>query len=195
MTVQPISAVVVKRLREGDETAFGFIYDRLSSRIYSFAHKFLKNREQSEEIVQETFLHLWVNRETLDEQYPISVLLYMIARRLSLNAIRKHANHRIAYEKIFSTLTEGHNDTEEAILLSDLERLTDEVLNQLPQQQRTAFRLSRLEGFSYDEIAGQMNISRNTVKNHIVQAVKNIRIHFVNRDILIISILHFLLKL
>lgn len=189
MVSQPISPVVIRNLREGDEAAFSFIYERLSSRIYSFAHKFLKNREQSEEIVQETFLHLWMNKETLDEQYPISVLLYMIARRLSLNALRKTANHQMAYANLFKEMAEGHNETEESVMLSDLQRVTDDILDGLPNQQRIIFRLSRFEGLSYDEIAIRMKISRNTVKNHLVQAVKNLRVHFAQRDILLIAVL------
>ena len=78
-------------------------------------------------------------------------------------------------------------------MFHDLLQITDEVLEKLPKQQQVVFRMSRLEGLNYDEIAEQLNISRNTVKNHLVQAVKNIRFHFDKKGILYVLFLNYFL--
>ncbi|WPV01940.1 RNA polymerase sigma-70 factor [Mucilaginibacter sp. cycad4] len=194
MLVQPIGAIVISRLRDGDADAFRLIYENQSQKIYAFVYKFLKNKEGSEEIVQETFLQLWLKKETLEDQYPINALLYTIARRLTLNALRKSVNQHAAFRDFSRDLNDIHNDTEERIMLDDLRRVTDEILSKLPKQQQMVFRLSRLEGLSHDEIGERMHISRNTVKNHLVQALKNLRGHFDKNHILYIIAIHTLLK-
>ncbi len=60
-------------------------------------------------------------------------------------------------------------------MLDDLERFTEEVLARLPKQQQLVFRMSRQRELSYDEIAEELHISRNTVKNHLVAALKTLR--------------------
>ncbi|MES2276543.1 MAG: RNA polymerase sigma-70 factor [Bacteroidota bacterium] len=173
---QPIETDLIARLSNGDETAFAAVYEIYSRRLYYFAYRFLKNKEQSEEIVSESFLHLWLNKHKLDTSYPIGPYLYTIARRLTLNVLRSIATSKAAQEKLWLSFNEAHNETEEAIFVADLERFSEESIIKLPKQQQHVFRLSRHDGLSYDEIADKLDISRNTVKNHLVQAVKNLRV-------------------
>jgi RNA polymerase sigma-70 factor (family 1) len=175
---QTIEDDLVVRLSQGDEAAFATVYETYSRRLYYFAYRFLKNKEQSEEIVSESFLNLWVNKEKLDASYPIGPYLYTIARRLTLNVLRNIATSKAAQEKLWLLFNEAHNETEEAVFVADLERFSEESIIKLPKQQQQVFRLSRREGLSYDEIADKLDISRNTVKNHLVQALKNLRVQF-----------------
>lgn len=178
MQLQASESELILLLSNSDEKAFSIVYKRYSNRIYTFAYRFLKNREQSEEIVSETFLNLWVNRQKLDNTYPVGPYLYTIARRLTLNMLRHTAISRVAQEKLWLAFNESHNETEEAILMADLECFTNQSIINLPKQQQTVFCLSRQEGLTYEEIATKLNISRNTVKNHLVEALKNMRVQF-----------------
>jgi RNA polymerase sigma factor (sigma-70 family) len=78
-------------------------------------------------------------------------------------------------EKMWLNCQTTTNETEEGILLEDLERFTEQVLGSLPKQQQLVYRMSRQQELSYDEIAEELNISRNTVKNHLVSALKTLR--------------------
>ncbi|QKJ31048.1 RNA polymerase sigma-70 factor [Mucilaginibacter mali] len=191
---QYIETDLVVRLSHGDEAAFAAVYELYSRRIYYFAYRFLKNKEQSEEIVSESFLNLWVNREKLDASYPIGPYLYTMARRQTLNVLRSIATSKAAQEKLWLWFNEAHNETEEAILVADLERFSEESIIKLPQQQQQVFRLSRRDGLSYDEIAERLDISRNTVKNHLVRAVKTLRVQLSRSHLSIFLLIAFLLQ-
>lgn len=171
------------RLKEDDQAAFYHVYNIYSKRLYSFANRFLKNNELSEEVVQESFLNLWLNREKLDEAYPIGPYLFSICRRLTLNSLRQHSISKAGLEKLWQSITYLHNDTEETILLNNLQDFAESAFKNLPKQQQQVFRLSREEGLTYDEIADRLQISRNTVKNHLIAALKNLRTQFSRSDI------------
>jgi RNA polymerase sigma-70 factor (ECF subfamily) len=70
----------------------------------------------------------------------------------------------------------AHNDPEQLLLLKDTEGHIQRAVDQLPPQQKSVYMLSRLQHLSYEEIAGQLNLSPNTVRNHLVKALAAIRI-------------------
>lgn len=166
---------LINRIKEGDELAFRIVFDSYSSKLFYFSLRFLKEKEPCQEVVQEVFLSLWINRDKLDPQYPIAPYLYTITRRLTLNVLRQVANSQIAMERMWMNLQISTNETEELIHLEDLQRFTEQVLANLPKQQQLVYKMSRQQELSYDEIAQELNISRNTVKNHLVSALKTLR--------------------
>ena len=167
---------LISRLQLGDESAFRIVFDLYSSKLYSFSFRLLKDKEQSQEVVQEVFLNLWLSRAKLDSQYPLAPYLYTITRRLTLNALRNIANSQSAMHTLWLNTRKVSNETEEVVLRDDLQRFTEGVLTRLPKQQQQVFRMSRQRDLSYDEIAEELHISRNTVKNHLVAALKTLKV-------------------
>lgn len=88
-----------------------------------------------------------------------------------------------AIDALWTDMEKVINETEESLLLSDLRQFTESALVQLPPQQQLIFRMSRYQGLSYDEIAEQLHLSRNTVKNHLIAALKTLRTHFNQSDV------------
>ena len=166
---------LISRIKEGDESAFRIVFDLYSSKLYAFSYRFLKEKEPCQEVVQEVFLNLWLNRAKLDTQYPIAPYLYTITRRLTLNVLRHVATSQSAMNKMWLNVKKVSNETEQEVFLDDLSRFTEQVLSKMPKQQQLIFRMSRHQELSYDEIAEELNISRNTVKNHLVAALKTLR--------------------
>ena len=166
---------LISRIKEGDESAFRIVFDLYSSKLYAFSYRFLKEKEPCQEVVQEVFLNLWLNRAKLDTQYPIAPYLYTITRRLTLNVLRHVATSQSAMDKMWLNVKKVSNETEEEVFLEDLSRFTEQVLSKMPKQQQLIFRMSRHQELSYDEIAEELDISRNTVKNHLVAALKTLR--------------------
>lgn len=169
---------LISRIKEGDESAFRIVFDLYSSKLYAFSYRFLKEKEPCQEVVQEVFLNLWINRAKLDTQYPIAPCLYTITRRLTLNVLRQVATSQCAKNKMWLNVKKVSNETEEEVFLEDLSRFTEQVLSKMPKQQQLIFRMSRHQELSYDEIAEELNLSRNTVKNHLVAALKTLRTQF-----------------
>lgn len=169
---------VIISLKEGEEMAFKQVFDKHFVRLFTFSFRLLKNKEQAEEIVNDALLNVWINRHKLNENLPILPYLYTITRRLSLNSLRSIANSQKAIDQLWLQMKLLSNETEESILLGDLKEFTEKAVVNLPPQQQLVFRMSRYEGLSYDEIAAQLNLSRHTVKNHLVSSLKALRAHF-----------------
>lgn len=174
---------LVDRLRAGEEVAFRQLFDRLHRRIYQFAFKFVKEKERSEEIVQDAFLNFWMNRAKLDRDKPVEPYLYAIARRTMIDHWRRAASTQRVKDELFKKAVAVHNETEETVLLRDLERITEVGMKKMNGQQQMVFALSRFDKLTYDEIAAQMGISRNTVKYHLMKALEIMREHFEKHDV------------
>ena len=184
MYTQLIHKDDIHQLIAGDETAFTLVYNVYSEKVYRLAYKFLKDREQSEEIVQETFITLWTSREKLDPEGNMWLYLYVISKRLSINSLKViHKSNDRLKQLIRETLLE-HNDTEEDIIAGDLEIFTEKLIEKLPRQQQLVFKMSRDNGLSYKEIASELHISPNTVKNHMIQALKTLKANFKSSDLI-----------
>jgi len=184
--------LLVQQLRVGDHEAFRRIYENFSNKIYGYVFKFLKDSDQAMEIVQETLLSLWLMRDSLDEKYPLGAIIFTIARRNVLNTLRKMANSEVARAEHWRLVEQANNYTETTVLLNDLKKFSESALTELPPQQQLIFRLSRYEGLTHEEIADRLQISKNTVKNHLVAALKRLRAKFQASDLLYILFLYFL---
>jgi len=179
----------IRRLANGDENAFTAVYELYSEKVYRLAFRFLKDKEQSEEIVQEAFINLWLSREKLSADGNMWLYLYVISKRLSLNALRQVGKSSILVERLLHQISELQNTTEEEILAHDLEHYAEKLIEKLPRQQQLIFKLSRIEGLSHKEIAEQLQISPNTVKNHMVEALKTLKTHLKYSDFLYLAVL------
>jgi len=166
----------IQLLIAGDESVFTLAYEIYSAKVYRLAFKFLKDKQQSEEIVQETFIKLWLGREQLDASGNVWLYLFVIAKRLSLNALRQNACAVHFANDVLPVAKEMHNETEEEVLAHDLEQYAEKIIKKLPRQQQLIFKLSRVDGLSHKQIAEQLHISQNTVKNHMVDALKTLKL-------------------
>jgi len=189
VNIKLVDGNAIQRLIAGDESAFTAVYELYSEKVYRLAFRFLKDKEQSEEIVQETFINLWLSREKLNAEGNLWLYLYVISKRLSLNALREVGKSSVLIEKLLHQISELQNTTEEEVLAHDLENYAEKIIEKLPRQQQLVFKLSRVEGLSHKEIAEQLQISPNTVKNHMVEALKTLKSHLKYSDFLYLVIL------
>lgn len=174
-----VASELIARLKKGKEAAFREIYEQLHRPVYRTIHTLVKDTEKTEELVQEAFVALWTNRSRLHEDQPLYPYVYLTAKRLAIDHFRSTLREARALDHLKNTTTPVTHNTEESIAASDLQRLTEETVKRLPAQQQTVFMMSRHEGLSYDEIAQRLQISPNTVRNHMVCALKAIKVHFI----------------
>ncbi len=186
---KPDKANLLENFRDGDEKAFKLLYEYYHRKVYRFAYSFLKEKEQSQEILQETFINLWVNRQKLDITKPLEPYLFVICKRLVLDAFRKVTSSETLREQLMNKITGIDNGTEEKIIYSDIWNYTEKAIATLPRQQQLVFRLNKLEGLSFDEIAEELGLSRNTVKNHLAVALKTLKAQLENHQILYLFVL------
>lgn len=164
----------MQRLAEGDEIAFREVYDHYRRRIYSYALSLTESEDKAGEVVQDVFLLLWQNRQKFPEVQQFNAYLHAIARNAFFNAIKKKAQESVVLRRLQISRSEATHETEYFILDRENEALLQEVLERLPNQQKMVFQL-RSQGLKQDEIASELQISKNTVKVHLNRALNSIR--------------------
>lgn len=167
---------LVASLKEGSEKAFELIYDRIANRIYLFILKKVGSKETAEEIMQEVFVALWNNRNSIDVDSSLDPYLFKIAKNKIFSFMRsEHVRKKYAAE--FSLFMQRYRDNslEELMDVKDLHQVLHEKIAELPDKCQTAFRMSRMEHATISQIAERMNISTRTVENYITQALRHLR--------------------
>jgi RNA polymerase sigma-70 factor (family 1) len=168
---------LVRAFKNGDAEAFRLLFELHHKRLYSFLFKLLKSKEDAEEIVQESFLKVWLNRENFWEDYPFETLLFRIAKNASLNYIRKKVN-RTVFEKHFEFLTDLHENNYSAdqyVLFQETQNIINTILEGLPPKRKEIFLLQKVEGLSRQEIAEKLGISVITIDHQLLKANKYIK--------------------
>ena len=162
-------------LADGDEKAFEDIYRHYTKRLFPYVQKLVKTPELAEELIQDIFVQLWINRHIFSNvQHPTSYL-FSIANRQALKYLKKVASDARILRSITDYAEPSRNETEEQIILRESVEAIDMAVAQLPEQRRLIWKLSRDEGLSHDQIAERLSISKNTVKNQMVHALKHVR--------------------
>ena len=181
---------------QSDEAAFSEIFRRYDKRVYPFVLKMIKTVSVAEEITQEIFIKLWFNRAKLNDVKNPSSYIFTIAANHTLDQIRKKLNERKMLNRLSAILKDdSSNNAEESMLYRDCEALVEQALRHLPPQQKKIYALSRQYGLNNEEIARQLNLSPNTVRNHLSEALKTIRVFMEKNGQVFISLLLLLCKL
>jgi len=169
----PDETVLICQLKTGDAAAFREIYDRYWKQQYDLAFYKLGSKDAAEEITQEVFVTLWLQKDELDPQRPVAAWLYGVSRNLILKTFRKQAIHQRYLQQ--AQLPEITDNTSEQLAFNELHAMVHQQINQLPDKCREVFTLSRVNGLNTQQIAETLNISPKTVNNHLVKAIKIMR--------------------
>ena len=170
-----------RRIADGDESAFAEIFHRYRSPLFNYGMKITKLQVAAEELVQECFLKLWLSRHNLSSIDNPSAYLHMMARNAGIDYLRRLSLDAALQQQVWAGLSHMENATLQKVQVSEAQKLINEAVAQLPAQQRAVFMLSRYEGLSYEQIGLQLGIAGNTVKNHLVKALKFIRTYLGNK--------------
>ncbi len=165
---------------EGDELAFRKIFNHYSDKLYSYTFRITDNEELAEEIVMDAFMKIWCNREGLSMINHFDSYLFTLVRNQAFTAIKRRAREASIITKLSLSKSEYQDCTEETVIYNEYQHLLSQAVDQLPPQQRLVYSMSRDEGLKYDEIADQLNLSKNTVKAHLKKALSTLRVVFTN---------------
>jgi RNA polymerase sigma-70 factor (ECF subfamily) len=161
-------------LADGSEHAFTRIFDYYRDKVYSVAWHFLKSSALAEEIVQDVFLKIWLKRQDLKAVQHTENYLFILSRNLILDRM-KAQSYESAARKNWPLSPSFIDDSDHRLRQSQCEELLSEALDQLPQRQKEVYRMAKIQGLSHDRIAGELQLSRLTVKKHMAEALKFIR--------------------
>jgi RNA polymerase sigma-70 factor (ECF subfamily) len=166
---------IASRLVKRDEAAFEQVFITHYNILYAYAFTILKDEIQAEETVQQVFYNLWERSDRLSISGPIAAYLYRAVHNESLNFI-KHQKVKEGHRLHVAYSMKNKSDSPQGNMISkELEKKFREALDELPEQCRTVFQLSRFEDLKYKEIADKLDISVKTVENHMGKALKLLR--------------------
>ena len=169
---------MISSLKNGDLSAFDRIYRHYAPKLYGFAFNLVKSRIEAEGVVQEVFLKVWKNREQIDLHASFDSYLFTITYNTVISLLRKKASEKKYIDYLQSIqIPMATNPTTADLEWRELQDEVDAIIDQLPTRQQEVYRLSREQGMTYAEIADQLNLSVNTVENHMGRALKFIRSH------------------
>jgi RNA polymerase sigma-70 factor, ECF subfamily len=166
---------LVLSMSKGSEAAFTKLFHRHYKKLYLFSLKMLKSGDSAKEIVQNTFVRIWNTKERLDAVIHFESYLITIAKNMIIDHLRKVATEKEHMKNVGQLQPLFSNHTEELVDYNELQEISTEIVDSMPDKQRAIFKLSRDEGLSHDQIALKMGISINTVKVHIYNSLKYIR--------------------
>lgn len=173
--------LLFQRIASGDASAFAEFYDAYAVKSALFVSRFLRSELWAEEIVQDCFLKLWSIRETLTSiDYPGSFLFRMIANRTKDHLKRRGHEVKLQQHLVHFLQNAHTNTTEELVDYQAGEKLFRQAIQQLPVQRALIYKLRHEQGLTYDEIASQLNLSKNTVRNQLNLAMQNIRTYLLH---------------
>jgi RNA polymerase sigma-70 factor (ECF subfamily) len=162
------------RIKDGDIESFNLLYNAYKVKVFNFIFKSIQNKEDAEEILQDTFIKLWQSRKSINPDKISEGYIFTIARNNILNSFRKKIptidsiDHQLQEEPF-------HNQTEEYILYTDLSEYSQMVINKMPDKRKLIFSLSREKGYTNKEIAHELNISIKTVEVQMTKALKYLK--------------------
>jgi len=174
---------IIHQLKSGNEEAFRVLVDSYKDRIYNLCYGYVRNESDAEDLVQEVFIEVYRSVNNFSENSGIGTWIYRIAVNKALEMIRK-AKRKKRWGYVFSlfgkeeSVGDVHKDeVHPGVMLENKERagVLFSKIDELPEKQKTAFLLHKVEGQSYAEIAGIMHTTVSSVESLLHRAKTNLR--------------------
>lgn len=181
----------------GDEQAFKSLFDRYRPNIYTTALRFTNNEWMAEDIVQDTFVKVWLHKQLLPTLENFEGWLYTLAKNITLNVLKKKESYKAYYqEQTKDALLRYFPEADYLVQDKEFQAMLQQAIDRLPPKQQQTYRLIKEEYRKRDEVASLLQVSPETVKWNLEQAMKSIRAYCLAnmKDIPFVLLLHFWTK-
>ncbi|MBN2615218.1 MAG: RNA polymerase sigma-70 factor [Bacteroidales bacterium] len=165
---------LLKKIRQGDIKSFEFLFRLHYEPLLSYSVTITKSEADSEEVIQELFYRLWRDRTKLNIKHSISAYLYQSVFHNSLQVVKKG---KLTEKYIQYSINQPRQDIdpEEILKYEELNRTFFELMEELPERPRQIFKMNRIQGLKYKEIADELSISLKTVEKNMTLSLKFFR--------------------
>lgn len=183
-----VEKVLISKMQIGDPYAFSTIFNTYYPDLVIFATRFTHNLNDSEEIVQDTFVTLWAERESLMIKNSIKSYLLKAVQNKCIDWYRHKKVIQFHIDSVAKEPPRLTLDTDGYLLYSELNEQIENALNKLPTEIAETFRMNRHKGLKYQEIADILGVSVRTVEVRIGKALCLLRKYLKNYFILIVAL-------
>jgi RNA polymerase sigma-70 factor (family 1) len=164
-------AELVIRLQQDDVSAFDTLYWKYHQAVYRNIFKFVKEQIVTEDILQEVFAKLWEKRKDINASQSVAGWLFVISFNLSVDYVRKKMREQTIQKELLNLDFDDDYSLDRKSIYEDQYQLLEKAIANLSPKKRKIVTLCKLEGKTYDEVAEELKISRNTVKEHLSVAM------------------------
>jgi RNA polymerase sigma-70 factor (ECF subfamily) len=178
--IENIDSIYWTRLKDGDSTALGYLYERHVDKLFLSAMRLTNNRELAKDALQEVFVHLWHYRKTLSAVNHSQSYLMKILRN---TLIRKLKKEKPTAQLLMADAVASEESNREDMLIrldTDKERRIrlDHAISSLSSRQILILKLHFYEGLSYEQIAEKLSMNYQSVNNLAFRTILRLRNHF-----------------
>ena len=173
-TYQSDNDFLLSAVQRGDQKAFDTLFRRYYPMLCAFGQRFVE-LEDAEEIVEDSLLWIWENRETLVIESSLNSYLFKMVYRRALNKLAHIDATQRADTRFYEDMQEMLQDTD-YYQIEELAKRIEDAVAALPESYREAFVMHRFRDMSYKEIAETLGVSPKTIDYRIQQALKQLRV-------------------
>lgn len=168
--------ILFKQIQANDRLAFNTLFATYYEKLCRFANTYLRHAAEAEEAVADVFVYLWKNRHQLTIEKNLKAYLYISVKHASLAVLKKRQPLHADLDDILLETDFADSVTPEQFLVhKELQYHIDLAIGALPHRCKQVFMMSRFDNLTYREISEILDISENTVENHLVKALGHLR--------------------
>ncbi|HKM94810.1 MAG TPA: RNA polymerase sigma-70 factor [Prolixibacteraceae bacterium] len=171
MSINKHDQILIEGLKQGNRIIYDYLFHLYYSGLVVYVKSIIENSQAAEDIVQDFFISIWVNREKLSISKSIKSYFFTSVRNRSIDLIRQQKT-KPEKTPIFPEELPDSDNSYNYLIESELRTMIDSAISKLPPVCRDIFVLNRFEGIKPSEIAVQKGISVRTVETHIGKALK-----------------------
>lgn len=165
------------QLKQGNEPAFNNLYLSYSKLLYKKINRLVKDESVADELLQDLFLKVWERRAQINPAQSFVSFLHIVANNLVFDYFRKVARDKRLQARLLFNAVDYYMQTEEALIGKETSAMVQQAIDSLSEARKKVFVLCKIEGKSYQEVAGILGISVATVNSHMVHAIRFIKEH------------------
>jgi len=163
---------LIRQLKKNDKSALDVIFNYYYTKLYYFSIRILKFEDGIDDILQDVFLKIWLNRHKISNHETFNAFIFKVTRNALLNLIRSKLKDQAFKEQFSKRIIATEYITQQPYDYEEIKTAIDKIIIKLPEKRQKVFLLSRSEGLSNKEIASRLNISEKTVEDHITHSIR-----------------------
>lgn len=166
---------IARNIKNGDHSAFMKVYDLYFYQLQVYIQRYVHSESTSQDLTQDVFVKLWEKRDFLDQVNNFNSYLYRIAKNHTLDYLKKVSRLEVMPDELLRSFHFSADEVELFVTEQEYFKFLEDYMMTLPEKSQVIFELCREQEKSYDEVAKELNVSKSTVKHHMVSTMKKLK--------------------
>ncbi|GAA0558050.1 RNA polymerase sigma factor [Chitinophaga japonensis] len=166
---------LLEHFRQGHVPAFEELYKRFWAALYLHAYRLLEHEQDAQDVVQEVFTAIWTKAGDIELTGSLAAYLYVAVRNRVLNLVARKRTYRQHLDSLQQFMAETDHSLLQHLSEKEMAAQIELEISRLPPRMREVFELSRKTALSHREIASRLQLSQETVKKQISNAIRTLR--------------------